>query len=147
VTFPADRYLRAARHRADLSQRQLADKAGVPQSTVARAERLPAKATASNVATLLAATGLRLAVLDQDGVEIQPEDEDDANRRDRGYRRYPAHLDVRPGNDRWGGYGWPVFGGQEPEHPFDRDRWTRDWRRRQKAEQTRRLERARAQRC
>jgi transcriptional regulator with XRE-family HTH domain len=147
VTFPADRYLRAARHRADLSQRQLADKAGVPQSTVARAERLPAKATASNVATLLAATGLRLAVLDQDGVEIQPEDEDDANRRDRGYRRYPAHLDVRPGNDNWWGYGWPMFDGKEPEHTFDRDRWTRDWRRRQKAEQTRRLERARAQRC
>lgn len=134
VSFPADRYLRAARRRADLSQRELADKAGVPQSTVARVERLPAKASVNSVAILLAATGLRLAVLDKDGAEVEPEDEDDADRRDRGYRRYPAHLDVRPGSDNWWGYGWPMFDGMEPEYTFDRDRWTRDWRRRQKAE-------------
>jgi transcriptional regulator with XRE-family HTH domain len=137
VTFPADRYLRAARRRADLSQRELADKAGVPQSTVARVERLPTKASVSSVAILLAATGLRLAVLDQDGAEVEPEDESDADRRDRGHRRYPAHLDLRPGSDHWWGYGWPMFDGKEPEFTFDRDRWTRDWRR-EKAEQRRR---------
>lgn len=137
MTFPADRYLRAARHRADLSQRELAEKAAVPQSTVARAERHPARATASTIATLLAAMGLRIAVLDEDGSELQPEDEDDADRRDRGRRRYPAHLDLRSGDDNWWGYGWPMFDGQEPEYTFDRDRWTRDWRRQQKAEEGR----------
>ena len=137
MTFPADRYLRAARHRADLSQRELAEKAGVPQSTVARVERLPGKATVTNVSILLAATGLRLAVLDEDGTELKPEEEDDADRRDRGYRRYPAHLDLRPGSDDWWGYGWPMFDGKEPEYTFDRDRWTRDWRRGQRAEQAR----------
>jgi transcriptional regulator with XRE-family HTH domain len=138
VTFPADRYLRAARHRADLSQRELADKAGVPQSTVARVERLPGKATVSSVSILLAATGLRLAVLDEHGTELNPEDEDDADRRDRGYRRYPAHLDLRPGDDHWWGYGWPMFDGKEPQYTFDRDRHSRDWRRQQKADEARR---------
>ncbi len=138
MTFPADRYLRAARHRADLSQRELAEKAGVPQSLVARAERHPAKATAASTAVLLAAMGFRLVVVDDHGNELAPEDEDDADRRDRADRRYPAHLDIRDGDDHWWGYGWPMFDGKEPEYTFDRDRWTRDWRRREKADQSRR---------
>ncbi len=86
------------------------------------------------MAILLAATGLRLAVLDEDGAEIEPEDEDDANRRDRAYRRYPAYLDLRVSDDHWWGYGWPMFDGKEPLYTFDRDRWARDWRRKQKSE-------------
>jgi len=138
MTFPADRYLRAARHRADLSQRELADKAGVPQSLVARAERHPTKATAANTSVMLSAMGFRLVVVDEQGNELEPEDEADADRRDRGNRRYPAHLDIRDGKDHWWGYGWPMFDGKEPEYTFDRDRWARDYRRGQKAEQARR---------
>jgi transcriptional regulator with XRE-family HTH domain len=138
MTFPADRYLRAARHRADLSQRELAEKSGVPQSTIARVERHPAKATASNTAILLSAMGFRLVVVDENGNELEPEAEDDADRRDRASRRYPAHLDVRPGDDDWWGYGWPMFDGMEPEFTFDRARHIRDWRRGRWAEQARR---------
>jgi transcriptional regulator with XRE-family HTH domain len=129
VTFPADRYLRAARHRADLSQRELAEKAGMSQSAVARIEHSLEKAKATHLAHLLEAAGLRLVVVDSDGNPIDPQDEADANRRDRSGRRYPAHLDVRPGTEYWWGEGWPMFDGKRPEYTFDRARHRRNWRR------------------
>jgi HTH-type transcriptional regulator/antitoxin HipB len=131
--FPADRYLRAARRRADLSQREFAAKAGVPQSTIARIEHSPERAKATTVAQLLGTLGFRLAVVDTEGNELEPEDPDDAERRDRAKRRFPAHLDLRPGSESWWAFGWPMFDGREPEYTFDRDRWTRDWRRQQAA--------------
>lgn len=128
--FPSDRYLRAARRRADLSQRELAARAGVSQSCVARIEHSPQLAKVDHLAWLLSsAGGLRLIVVDEAGTEIGPEDEVDAERRDRGHRRYPAHLDLRPGTEDWWGEGWPMFTGLTPEYTFDRKRSERDWRR------------------
>jgi transcriptional regulator with XRE-family HTH domain len=128
--FPAHRYLRAARHRADFSQRELAAKAGVPQSTVARIEHTPSQAKVDDVACLLEAMGLRLVVVDDDGVEFTPETEEEASLTDRAGRRFPAHLDVRPGTEGWWGSGWPMFEGKTPAYTFDRARHLRDWRRR-----------------
>jgi transcriptional regulator with XRE-family HTH domain len=127
LDFPIDRYLRAARRLADLSQRELAEKAGLTQSVVARAEHSPHLARLDQVARLLETAGLRLLVIDNEGREFVPEDEEAANRRDRGYRRYPAHLDVRPGTDGWWGEGWPMFFGKRPQYTFDRVRWRRDF--------------------
>jgi transcriptional regulator with XRE-family HTH domain len=129
TAFPADRYLRAARHQADLSQRELAAKAGLPQSTVARIERTPSQAKVDDVAILLGAMGLRVVVVDHDGVEFTPEAEADAGLTDRAGRRFPAHLDVRPGTEGWWGSGWPMFEGKTPAYTFDRARHSRDWRR------------------
>jgi transcriptional regulator with XRE-family HTH domain len=126
LDFPTDRYLRAARRLADLSQREFAEKTGLTQSVVARAEHSPHLARVDQFARLLETAGLRLLVVDDEGREFAPEGEDAANRRDRGYRRYPAHVDVRPGTDGWWGDGWPMFFGKRPQYTFDRVRWRRD---------------------
>jgi transcriptional regulator with XRE-family HTH domain len=138
LDFPTDRYLRAARALADLSQRELAEKAGLTQSVVARAEHSPHLARVGQFARLLETAGLRLLVLDNDGREFAPEVEEAASRRDRGYRRYPAHLDVRPGSERWWGREWPMFFGKTPKYTFDRARWRRnmerEWEKRENAD-------------
>ena len=127
--FPADRYVRAARAIADLSQRELALRAGVPHHIVAKAEHSPRLARVDEFACLLEAAGLHLIVVDDDGREIPAEDAQLAKRRDRGRRRFPAHLDVREGKDDWWGDGWPMFQGKTPAYTFDRSRGYRDWRR------------------
>jgi transcriptional regulator with XRE-family HTH domain/GNAT superfamily N-acetyltransferase len=87
--------LRALRWRADLSQRELARRAGVDPARVARLE------TGENhdprlrtVERLVAAMCGRLAVLDLDGAE--PATLDSEHQRDRAGRRFPAHLETRP---------------------------------------------------
>jgi transcriptional regulator with XRE-family HTH domain len=127
--FPVDRYLRAARRNADVSQRELARRAGLPHQVVAKIERQPALARVRDLAMLLEAAGLHLAVLDDDGLEVAPEPEARSRLKDRGARRFPAHLDVRPGSDGWWGDGWPMFFGRTPDYTFDRSRGLRDWRR------------------
>jgi hypothetical protein len=132
--FPADRYVRAARALADLSQRELAIRAGLPHHVVAKAEAAPRYAeVVSQFASLLEAAGLHLIVVDEEGREVAPESLQQAQRVDRGRRRFPAHLDVREGKDDWWGDGWPMFQGKTPEYTFDRSRGYRDWRREQKA--------------
>ena len=127
--FPADRYLRAARAAADLSQRELADRAKLPHYIVGNVERTPMLARISDVAKLLGAVGLTLQVVDADGQVFEPEPEQKAKLRDRGRRRFPAHLDVRTTDEGWWGDGWPMFFGKVPKHTFDRSRDLRDWRR------------------
>lgn len=127
--FPADRLLRAARHWADFSQRELAERAGLTQSIVARVESAPQLARVQQFAMLLEATGFRLAVLDRDDVELAPESEIDADRRNQGGRRFPAHLDVRPGKQGWWGRNyWAICERPAPEFTFS-GRWRRDLRR------------------
>lgn len=128
--FPVDRYLRAARRAADMSQRQLAAAAELPPHVVARIESSPDCARVGDFARLLGSAGFTLAVLDPMGRRLDPESPQDAQRRDRGRRRYPAHLDVRVGGPSWWGYYAPIFLGQVPEHTFDLSREHRDARRR-----------------
>jgi len=127
LSFPSDRYLRAARHRADLSQRELAEKAGLTQSIVARIERNPNLARVEHLAKLLETAGLYLIVVDEEGHEIKAESEEESARRDRAGRRFPAHFDVRPGTEGWWGRSyWSIYERAAPEYTFNAARWRRD---------------------
>jgi transcriptional regulator with XRE-family HTH domain len=85
-------YLRTLRRHADLSQRELATRAGVPVSTVARLESgASTDPRVSTLRRLAAAAGADLALL-VDGVGIEPH-RDVLGWRDRAGRRLPAHLD------------------------------------------------------
>ncbi|MEU6075922.1 helix-turn-helix transcriptional regulator [Micromonospora sp. NPDC047074] len=144
--------LRALRRAADLSQRELAQRAGVPKSTVARIESDPrADPRWRTVERLVLAAGGELGVgirggADQGGwpeasggpgiVAVPPVPHE--GRRDEGGRRYPAHLDARevrtlkdwPG--AWWGHWyvpaeqWPA---RVPAMTYDVDRRRRDERR------------------
>jgi transcriptional regulator with XRE-family HTH domain len=127
--YPVDRYLRAGRAAADLSQRELAQRAGVAPHVVVAAESDPRRAHVHDFVRLLRSLGLALQIVDADGQVFEPESEDKARLTDRGRRRFPAHLDVRPTEEGWWGDGWPMFFGKVPTHTFDRSRELRDWRR------------------
>ena len=83
--------VRRVRRRADLSQRDLADRLGVSQSTVARWETGKTSPSLSMVHELATLAGLRVALVDDTG-SVVPAMRDDAAR-DRAGRRYPAHVD------------------------------------------------------
>ncbi|WP_168217743.1 helix-turn-helix domain-containing protein [Occultella kanbiaonis] len=83
-----------ARRRGDLSQRELAALLGVSQSTVNRYEQAGAEIGVRHLAQVLAEAGLRLAVVDESGREVEPVHDDEV--RDNAGRRFPAHLDVLP---------------------------------------------------
>ncbi|MFC0526704.1 helix-turn-helix domain-containing protein [Phytohabitans kaempferiae] len=132
--------LRALRRRADLSQRELAERAGLPKSTVTRIEAgLVTDPRFRTVERLVRAAGAALAlgggVESGDGVEAVPSEE----LRDRAERHYPAHLDVRPVEDLtdWAGAwwahwhrlpraAWPL---EPPEYTYDLSRTRRGRRR------------------
>ncbi len=84
--------LRRARRRTGLSQRGLAARLGVSQSTVARWETGETSPDLATVQRLAELAGLRLVALDDADAEIAPMRADAA--RDRAGRRYPAHLDI-----------------------------------------------------
>jgi len=116
--------LRALRRRADLSQRELAERSGIPPSTVGSVESGRSKDPRfRTIERLVAATGARLAILDLDGTPPVPLDTEEW--RDRGGRHLPAHLD--PFRVTWEGTG-PVdrFG-------YLRNRLIRDLDRRDRA--------------
>jgi HTH-type transcriptional regulator/antitoxin HipB len=92
--FAAGRLLASARRHADLSQRELARRSGVAQSTIAAIESGGRGVQVDLFHRLLAAAGVRLVALDPGGEELAPFAEDSA--RDNAGRRFPAHLDVRP---------------------------------------------------
>ncbi|GAA6527663.1 helix-turn-helix transcriptional regulator [Intrasporangium sp. DVR] len=89
--------LRARRH-GDLSQRELAAAVGVSQSTVAALEAGARDPALSLFRRILAAGGLRLAVVDSAGQVVAPVSPDTV--RDNGGRRLPAHLDADPPDRR-----------------------------------------------
>jgi hypothetical protein len=127
--FAVDRLLRAVRRLADVSQRELAARAGLGNHVVVGAELKPHLARVVDFSQLLAAVGFRLVVVDRDGREVLPETLEQGQLVDRRSRRYPAHLDVRSGREGWWGDGWPMFDGNTPLYTFDRNRGRRDWRR------------------
>ena len=83
--------LRRIRRTADMSQRELAAMLGVAQSTVGRWEAGETSPDLETVARLAGLAGLRLALVDEDGRVVDPMTEGAI--RDRGGRRFPAHLD------------------------------------------------------
>lgn len=84
--------VRRARRAADLSQRDLAARLGVSQSTVARWETGQSSPTLRMVEQMLSLSGLRLGMVDPEGASVAPMREDAA--RDRAGRRFPAHVDL-----------------------------------------------------
>lgn len=92
--FDGARYIVRARRVADLSQRELAEMVGLSRATVGRLESGAARVDTGTLAVILETAGLRLAVLDGDGVEVLPVPGDVL--RDHAGRRFPGHLDARP---------------------------------------------------
>ncbi|WP_158579894.1 helix-turn-helix domain-containing protein [Geodermatophilus marinus] len=107
-TFDLSGVVRRIRRRADLSQRELAEACGVPQSAVAQAETGRRDLGATLLARAAGLAGLRLALLDGSGREVAGMAPDAV--RDLGGRRFPAHLDTHHSDERPGRY----------EHRFDR---------------------------
>lgn len=90
--------LRSGRRAHGLSQRALAERAGVSKSAVARIESVQTGLSLETVAGALAAVGLRLAVVHDDGTawtlgDLVPADAAEAT--DDAGRRLPAHLAYR----------------------------------------------------
>lgn len=129
--------LRAGRRTADVSQRQLAARAGVPHSLVARLEtERHGLVDLPRLGAVLAALGLRLVVVDAQGCPVQAEPP--GQPRDRGGRRFPPHLDLRKVHEHgWNWWGWLRYSTwsypPQPDYTFDLDRAARDvWRERAK---------------
>ena len=119
--FRVDGLLRAARHRGDVSQREMAERAGVNRSVVARIEAGLVQAPSfAMVLRLLATTGCRLVAFDAEGRLLTQRPYDDAL--DAGHRRWPSHLEVREvhtESDWW--YGM-FLTDMRPLPPFTTDR-------------------------
>ncbi|HYN93642.1 MAG TPA: GNAT family N-acetyltransferase [Pilimelia sp.] len=130
--------VRALRRAADLSQRELAAVAGVPQSTVARIEAgRAADPSFRTVERLTHAAGGRVTMTPPAPTGPPPPDGDPALR-DRAGRRFPAHLDAaavtRP--EQWWGAWWTLTMIRSqwpledvPAATYDLNRWRRDIRR------------------
>jgi transcriptional regulator with XRE-family HTH domain len=132
--------LRALRRRADLSQRELAIRAGVPAGTVARIESgRAADPKFRTVERLVQAAGAAL-IVGEPTRDREAGNGSGDGQRDAAGRRYPAHLDVREvltAKDWWGAWWaywydlprerWPV---KAPDLTYDLDRSRRDRRRR-----------------
>jgi transcriptional regulator with XRE-family HTH domain len=123
-SFDLPGVLRRIRRSADLSQRQLADRLQIAKSSVGRAESGVAGLDVRMLARAAVLAGLRLALLDVKGAEVGPMTADGA--RDRGDRRYPAHLDTRYGDEDWW-HGEHRYAREQPWYTFDRLRYTRDY--------------------
>jgi transcriptional regulator with XRE-family HTH domain len=116
--------LRRIRRRADLSQRDLAKACGVAASVIAHAEAGRRGVPVDLLVRAAGVAGLRLALLDGQGQEVGGMSA--AGVRDRGDRRFPAHLDVRHADLGW----WAEFDRYtlvRPDFTFDRKRYRRDW--------------------
>ncbi|MBM0279076.1 GNAT family N-acetyltransferase [Micromonospora tarensis] len=112
--------LRALRRQADLSQRQLAERAGVPQATLARIESGRAgDPRFRTVERLVQAAGGKVLIAGRDAAPATnsptPVPHDDM--RDQAGRRYPAHLDVWPVVEPrdWPGAWWAEWYRLPPE--------------------------------
>ena len=113
--------LRRIRRTADLSQRELARAAALSVTAVAHAEAGTRDLPVSALARAASLAGLRIALLDEAGAEVRGMRPDGV--RDRGGRRFPAHLDTMLSErraSRWEHR--PHL--RQPTYTFDRrDRW------------------------
>ncbi|MCO1595464.1 GNAT family N-acetyltransferase [Micromonospora sp. RHAY321] len=111
------RVLRALRRRADLSQRQLAERSEVPQATIARIESGRAvDPRFRTVERLVRAAGGEVTIgVSPPTAAAAPVPHDDM--RDEAGRRYPAHLDVWPVHEPrdWPGAWWAEWYRLPPE--------------------------------
>lgn len=121
--------VRAARRRADCSQREFAALAGVSRSTVARIESGAMVPSLRMLRRLLDAAGLVLVAVDGEGRLVRPMSDDRDDLRDGAERRYPSHLDtiLDPRTGDWWG---DRYGLSRPPETFRRDRVARDAQRR-----------------
>ena len=85
--------VRRIRRVAGLSQRDLASLLDASQSRVARWETGRTSPSLADLERMAARAGLRLVLVDDHGASVEPMREDGA--RDRGGRRFPAHVDLR----------------------------------------------------
>ncbi|MET7748161.1 helix-turn-helix domain-containing protein [Micromonospora sp. NPDC005367] len=124
VPWPVVGVVRAIRRRADLSQRELARRAGVHHATVGRIEAGRLAPSIELLCRIIGVAGHRLAVVDESGRVLRPM-RDWADTRDGADRRYPSHLDaiLDPEPGEW----WAdVYGLARPPETFYRDRDVRD---------------------
>ena len=119
--------LRRIRRVADCSQRELAERLGVSQSVISRAEAGSRGLPVELLARAAALAGLCLALVDGEGRPVAAMA--DGAVRDMGYRRFPAHLDTRHSEDNWW-HGPERYSRPEPWYTFDLARERRDGRRR-----------------
>lgn len=110
--FDGARFIVRARRVADLSQRELADSIGVSRATIGRLESGAARVDTGTLSVILARAGLRLVVVDSEGVEVAPIPVDVL--RDHADRRFPGHLDARPPQDEPSDRVHPRRGAPEP---------------------------------
>jgi transcriptional regulator with XRE-family HTH domain len=121
---PIPGLIRKVRRTADLSQRELAGKAGLSQSTVARVESGTLVPSLDVLQRLLACADFELVAVDQDRRLVLPM-RDAEWTRDGAERRYPSHLDtiLNPPPGNW----WSeIYGLHCPPETFIRDRAHRD---------------------
>ncbi|MEO6880683.1 MAG: helix-turn-helix transcriptional regulator [Mycobacteriaceae bacterium] len=112
-------YLRQARRRTRMSQRELAAACGVSASTLSRAEAGRTELSLLLFTRLLRAAGLRLVVVDDEPRRV-PALAEPPDTRDLAERRFSAHLDLilDPVRGEWWG---DRFGLVRPPETFHRD--------------------------
>ena len=115
--------LRRIRRTADMSQREFARACGVSQSLIAHAESARGGLSADLLSRAASIAGLRLALLDAGGCEVEPMSAEAV--RDRGRRHFPAHLDTRYSEEDWW-HGPERYSRPERWYTFDRRRQVRD---------------------
>lgn len=115
--------LRRIRRRADVSQRELAERCELSQSAVAQAESGRRDLPAQALARAAAVAGLRLVMVDAEGREV--DGMGNGTVRDMSNRRFPAHLDTRYSEELWW-HGSHRYSRRQPWYTFDRDRNIRD---------------------
>jgi len=109
--------LRRVRRQRDVSQRELAELAGLPKSTIGDIEAGRVVPLLSTLERALEAAGYHLDVVDAGG-RVATWMVSDVEPRDRAGRRYPPHLDLRPRRP------WPFS--DETPWTFHLQRWRRD---------------------
>lgn len=97
-------YVRQARRRTRMSQRELAAACAVSASTISRVEAGRTVLSLTTFSRLLRAAGLRLVVVDEHKRRVPPLKEPPETR-DLAGRRFPAHLDLilDPEQGQWWG--------------------------------------------